>query len=79
MSDVLKAQGAQLIIPVALLHAAAFALGYWLSKISFGESTSRTISIECGMQVNMSYDDFLKSSQVFSMTAPLTFCPTPAH
>uniref|UniRef100_A0A804HXE8 Uncharacterized protein n=1 Tax=Musa acuminata subsp. malaccensis TaxID=214687 RepID=A0A804HXE8_MUSAM len=49
---VLKAQGAQLIIPVALLHAAAFALGYWCSRLSsFGESTSRTISIECGMQL----------------------------
>ena len=54
MSEVLKVQGAQLILPVALLHAAAFALGYWISKISFGESTSRTISIECGMQVGIS-------------------------
>lgn len=51
VSEVLKAQGAQLILPVALLHGASFALGYWISKISFGESTSRTISIECGMQV----------------------------
>nr|KJB83146.1 hypothetical protein B456_013G231400 [Gossypium raimondii] len=51
VSEVLKTQGAQLIFPVALLHAAAFAIGYWVSKISFGESTSRTISIECGMQV----------------------------
>ncbi|KAJ7534850.1 hypothetical protein O6H91_12G006600 [Diphasiastrum complanatum] len=51
VSEVLVAQGAQLILPVALLHAAAFLLGYWLSKLcSFGESTSRTISIECGMQ-----------------------------
>ncbi|KAK6945019.1 Bile acid:sodium symporter/arsenical resistance protein Acr3 [Dillenia turbinata] len=50
VSEVLKTQGAQLIFPVALLHGAAFALGYWVSKISFGESTSRTISIECGMQ-----------------------------
>ncbi|XP_031248121.1 sodium/pyruvate cotransporter BASS2, chloroplastic-like [Pistacia vera] len=50
VSEVLKTQGAQLILPVAVLHAAAFALGYWISKISFGESTSRTISIECGMQ-----------------------------
>ncbi|KAL8552626.1 hypothetical protein ACS0TY_001353 [Phlomoides rotata] len=50
VSDVLKTQGAQLLFPVALLHAAAFFLGYWLSKPSFGESTSRTISIECGMQ-----------------------------
>jgi predicted Na+-dependent transporter len=49
---VLKAQGAQLIIPVALLHVAAFGIGYGLSKLcSFGESTSRTVSIECGMQV----------------------------
>ena len=52
VSDVLKTQGAQLVLPVAILHIAAFALGYWISKISFGESTSRTISIECGMQVN---------------------------
>lgn len=53
VSEVLVAQGAQLIIPVALLHAAAFALGYFLSKLcSFGETTSRTISIECGMQAS---------------------------
>ena len=52
VADVLKTQGAQLILPVALLHAAAFAIGYWISKFSFGESTSRTISIECGMQVS---------------------------
>jgi BASS family bile acid:Na+ symporter len=52
VAEVLKAQGGQLILPVALLHIAAFALGYWLSRFcSFGESTSRTISIECGMQV----------------------------
>lgn len=51
VSEVLVAQGGQLIIPVAILHAAAFLLGYWLSKVfKFGESTSRTISIECGMQ-----------------------------
>ncbi|KAI9125532.1 hypothetical protein K1719_002950 [Acacia pycnantha] len=50
VADVLKTQGTQLILPVMILHSAAFALGYWISKISFGESTSRTISIECGMQ-----------------------------
>lgn len=51
VSEVLLAQGGQLIIPVALLHAAAFMLGYFMSKaFKFGESTSRTISIECGMQ-----------------------------
>lgn len=50
VSDVLKTQGAQLLLPVGLLHAAAFFLGYWIPKLMFGESTSRTISIECGMQ-----------------------------
>lgn len=55
VADVLKTQGAQLLLPVAILHGAAFALGYWLSKISFGESTSRTISIECGMQVTSGF------------------------
>ncbi|XP_057831441.1 probable sodium/metabolite cotransporter BASS2, chloroplastic [Cryptomeria japonica] len=54
VSDVLKAQGGQLIFPVAILHAVAFGLGYWISKLSsFGESTSRTISIETGMQILM--------------------------
>lgn len=52
-SDALKAQGAQLVLPVVFLHAASFALGYWVSRISFGESSSRTVSIECGMQVNL--------------------------
>ncbi|CAL9117482.1 unnamed protein product [Musa textilis] len=37
VSEVLKAEGARLIVPVALLHAAAFALGYWFSRLaSFG-------------------------------------------
>ncbi|CAN6478360.1 unnamed protein product [Victoria cruziana] len=47
VSEVLMAQSTQLILPVALLHVAAFALGYWLSRFSsFGEFTSETISIE---------------------------------
>ncbi|PON39696.1 Bile acid-sodium symporter/arsenical resistance protein [Parasponia andersonii] len=72
VSDVLKTQGAQLILPVALLHAAAFALGYWISKISFGESTSRTISIECGMQ--SSALGFLLAQKHF--TNPLVAVPS---
>ncbi|XP_021276545.1 sodium/pyruvate cotransporter BASS2, chloroplastic isoform X1 [Herrania umbratica] len=72
VSEVLKAQGAQLILPVALLHAAAFALGYWVSKISFGESTSRTISIECGMQ--SSALGFLLAQKHF--TNPLVAVPS---
>ncbi|XP_010249921.1 PREDICTED: sodium/pyruvate cotransporter BASS2, chloroplastic-like isoform X2 [Nelumbo nucifera] len=72
VSDVLKAQGAQLIVPVAILHAAAFALGYWISKMSFGESTSRTISIECGMQ--SSALGFLLAQKHF--TNPLVAVPS---
>ncbi|KAL5975644.1 putative sodium/metabolite cotransporter bass2, chloroplastic [Asimina triloba] len=75
VSEVLKAQGAQLIVPVALLHAAAFALGYWLSRLSsFGESTSRTISIECGMQVESSALGFLLAQKHF--TNPLVAVPS---
>ncbi|KAJ1392356.1 Sodium/solute symporter superfamily [Sesbania bispinosa] len=72
VSEVLKTQGAQLILPVVCLHAAAFALGYWLSKLSFGESTSRTISIECGMQ--SSALGFLLAQKHF--TNPLVAVPS---
>ncbi|XP_074303692.1 sodium/pyruvate cotransporter BASS2, chloroplastic [Silene latifolia] len=72
VADVLKTQGAQLILPVAILHAAAFALGYWISKLSFGESTSRTISIECGMQ--SSALGFLLAQKHF--TNPLVAVPS---
>ncbi|XP_073055224.1 sodium/pyruvate cotransporter BASS2, chloroplastic-like isoform X2 [Primulina eburnea] len=72
VSDVLKTQGAQLLLPVALLHAAAFFLGYWLPKLMFGESTSRTISIECGMQ--SSALGFLLAQKHF--TNPLVAVPS---
>ncbi|ESQ52553.1 hypothetical protein EUTSA_v10016729mg [Eutrema salsugineum] len=72
VSTVLRTQGAQLILPVALLHAAAFAIGYWISKFSFGESTSRTISIECGMQ--SSALGFLLAQKHF--TNPLVAVPS---
>ncbi|KAG7021825.1 Sodium/pyruvate cotransporter BASS2, chloroplastic, partial [Cucurbita argyrosperma subsp. argyrosperma] len=72
VAEVLKTQGAQLLLPVAVLHGAAFALGYWLSKISFGESTSRTISIECGMQ--SSALGFLLAQKHF--TNPLVAVPS---
>ncbi|KAK7292086.1 hypothetical protein RIF29_07770 [Crotalaria pallida] len=72
VAEVLKTQGAQLILPVVFLHAAAFALGYFLSKISFGESTSRTISIECGMQ--SSALGFLLAQKHF--TNPLVAVPS---
>ncbi|KAM0933391.1 putative Bile acid:sodium symporter/arsenical resistance protein Acr3 [Dioscorea sansibarensis] len=73
VSEVLKTQGTQVIIPVAILHIGAFALGYWLSRISsFGESTSRTISIECGMQ--SSALGFLLAKRHF--TNPLVAVPS---
>ncbi|GAB2216013.1 hypothetical protein Droror1_Dr00023780 [Drosera rotundifolia] len=72
VSEVLISQGAQLILPVAFLHAAAFAIGYWMSKFSFGESTSRTISIECGMQ--SSALGFLLAQKHF--TNPLVAVPS---
>ncbi|KZV57875.1 hypothetical protein F511_03444 [Dorcoceras hygrometricum] len=72
VSDVLKSQGAQLLFPVAILHAAAFFLGYWLPKLIFGESTSRTISIECGMQ--SSALGFLLAQKHF--TNPLVAVPS---
>lgn len=72
VAEVLKTQGAQLILPVLALHAAAFAIGYWMSRISFGESTSRTISIECGMQ--SSALGFLLAQKHF--TNPLVAVPS---
>lgn len=51
VSAVLKAQGSQLLLPVGILHVAAFALGYFISKaVGFSETTARTVSIETGMQ-----------------------------
>lgn len=72
VAEVLKAQGAQLILPVALLHAAAFGIGYFLSKVFFGESTSRTIAIETGMQ--SSALGFLLAQKHF--TNPLVAVPS---
>jgi len=44
-----RAQGANLMLPVALLHVAAFSMGYFLCKgLGFNEKTSRTVSIETG-------------------------------
>ena len=38
-----------LALPVALLHVAAFSMGYFLCKgLGFNEKTSRTVSIETG-------------------------------
>ena len=47
-----RAQGLDLSIPVALLHVAAFSMGYFICKgLGFNEKTSRTVSIETGAQL----------------------------
>lgn len=38
-----------LLLPVVILHACAFTMGYYLSKgLKFNEKTARTVSIETG-------------------------------
>ena len=47
-----RAQGLDLSIPVALLHVAAFSMGYFICKgLGFNEKTCRTVSIETGAQL----------------------------
>jgi BASS family bile acid:Na+ symporter len=47
----LKSVGVQLIAAIVSMHSIGFALGYFASKkLGAGESRSRTISIETGMQ-----------------------------
>lgn len=44
-----RAEGVSLLLPVAVLHFAAFTMGYFLSKgLKFNEKTARTVSIETG-------------------------------
>lgn len=49
-----RTMGAQLALPVALLHAFAFGLGYWMCRfLGFNEKTARTVSIETGMLLSV--------------------------
>lgn len=51
VAPILRSKGLDLAAAVGLLHAAAFSLGYFLCKgLNFDEKTSRTVSIETGMQ-----------------------------
>lgn len=44
-----RTMGSQLALPVAILHAFAFGLGYWMCRLlGFNEKTARTVSIETG-------------------------------
>ncbi|KAL9243098.1 hypothetical protein vseg_017026 [Gypsophila vaccaria] len=69
-ASILSTEGLRLITPVLAFHAAAFVLGYWLSKIPFArqeEEVSRTISLCTGMQsstlAGLLATQFLGSSQ----------------
>ena len=56
--NICRAQGMDLCIPVALLHVAAFSMGYFICKgLGFNEKTSRTVSIETGIW----HEELLKS------------------
>uniref|UniRef100_A0A1D1YJB0 Putative sodium-dependent transporter yocS n=1 Tax=Anthurium amnicola TaxID=1678845 RepID=A0A1D1YJB0_9ARAE len=52
-SQILSAEGLQLLFPVLSFHLAAFTLGYWVPKLPFlrqEEAVCRTISLCTGMQ-----------------------------
>lgn len=64
-----RAEGVSLLLPVAVLHFAAFTMGYFLSKgLKFNEKTARTVSIETGMVRNA--DVHLALSHCGIMTNP---------
>jgi len=52
VQPVLAVSGAAVILPVVVLHGFGYLLGYLLPKVAFrmDEKTSRTVSIETGMQ-----------------------------
>ena len=52
MQPVLAVNGAGVVLPVVLLHGFGYLLGYALPKwgLRMSERTSRTVSIETGMQ-----------------------------
>ncbi|KAJ8899369.1 hypothetical protein K2173_018343 [Erythroxylum novogranatense] len=69
-SQILSVEGLGLVLPVLTFHAAAFALGFWFSRISVlrqEEEVSRTISLCTGMQsstlAGLLATQFLGSSQ----------------
>lgn len=50
VADVLRTNGLDLSIPVAIMHVLAFGMGYFISKgVGFTEKVARTVSIETGM------------------------------
>ncbi|XP_020586933.1 probable sodium/metabolite cotransporter BASS3, chloroplastic [Phalaenopsis equestris] len=68
-SQILSSEGHLLLLPIVTFHVAAFALGYWASKLPFfrQEPVCRTISLCTGMQsstlAGLLATQFLGSSQ----------------
>ncbi|XP_057965447.1 probable sodium/metabolite cotransporter BASS3, chloroplastic [Malania oleifera] len=69
-SQILSAEGLQLVLPVLAFHSMALTIGYWVSKIPilrFEEEVCRTISLCTGMQsstlAGLLATQFLGSSQ----------------
>lgn len=68
----IRVSGLQVVVAVVALHSAGFFFGYIMSKLlGFEESTSRTISIEVGMQNSVL--GVVLASQHFA--SPLTAVP----
>jgi BASS family bile acid:Na+ symporter len=58
-SSAILMSGGQVILAVCLLHASGFFFGYILARIlGLDVSSSRTISIEVGMQVNLIFFNY---------------------
>lgn len=64
--------GGQVVLAAALLHASGFFFGYMLSRmLGLDVSSSRTISIEVGMQVR---DHFIVGRISKPVFGPLSLC-----
>lgn len=72
--------GQQVVLAASLLHASGFFFGYILSRmLGLDVSSSRTVSIEVGMQVSNSYTVGLKLLCFFQSLLTKFQAKTPYH
>lgn len=58
-ASAILSSGLQVVLAVCLLHGSGFSFGYLLSRmLGIDVSSSRTISIEVGMQVKMLFSNY---------------------
>ena len=58
-ASAILSSGLQVVLAVFLLHGSGFSFGYMLSRmLGIDVSSSRTISIEVGMQVKMLFSNY---------------------